>query len=227
MSPNNSTLKDGADKQTSGSVWDRQRLEHMFEILNTILLSVGALATAWCGYQSTRWGGVQASKYSEAGQLRVESTRASTTAGQQQTVDVLSFSNWLNAFAANKPELEIFYRQRFRPEFIPAFEAWLKTSPRQNPEAPASPFAMPEYRPEQSEKAARLEVESSRAAKEADAANEQSDAYVLLTVTLAAVLFFAGISQQLRWLPGRAVLASVAVIMCAWGLYRMASYPVQ
>jgi hypothetical protein len=137
------------------------------------------------------------------------------------------FAGWLNAFASGNTELEMFYRQRFRPEFMPAFEAWLKTNPRRNPAAPSSPFALPEYRLEQNEKAALLDEASTRAFKEAEVANEQSDAYVLQTVTLAAMLFFAGISQQVRWLPGRALMVLIGMLMCIWGIYKIATYQVE
>jgi hypothetical protein len=62
--------------------------------------------------------------------------------------------------------------------------------------------------------------------KEAEGANEQGDAYVLQTVTLAAMLFLAGISQQVRWLPSRALMVLIALLTCARGLYKIATYPV-
>ncbi len=227
MNTNDTTLKDAAAKATSGSVWTRQRLERLFDIIATVLLSIGALATSWAGYQSVRWGGVQAGKYSEASQLRVESTRTSTIAGQQQVIDVGLFTSWLNAYAVSNTDLVTFYRQRFRPEFKPAFENWIATRPKLNPNAPASPFVLPEYRLELNEKAARLDAESVKAFKEAETANELGDKYVLQTVILAAVLFFTGFSQQMKWLPGRAILLGAALLMLVFSLYRIMSYPVE
>jgi hypothetical protein len=228
MSTNETTVKNTSDAVVRpASLWARDRLDQMLDIFATVLLSIGAVATAWSGYQAARWSGVQASKYSEANKLRIESTRASTKVGQQQAIDVLLFANWLNAFVSGNTELEMFYRQRFRPEFMQAFEAWLKTSPRRNPAAPTSPFAMPEYHLEQNEKAAQLDEASARAFKEAEAANEQGDAYVLQTVTLAAMLFFVGISQQVRWLPGRALMVLIGVLMCIWGIYKIVTYQVE
>jgi hypothetical protein len=228
MSTNETTVKNTPDAVSrAASLWTRDRLDHILDIIATVLLSLGALATAWSGYQAARWSGVQASKYSEASKLRIESTRASTRAGQQQAIDVGLFTGWLNAFVSGNTELEMFYRQRLRPEFKPAFEAWLKTTPRRNPAAPSSPFAMPEYRLEQNEKADLLDEASTRAFKEAEVANQQSDAYVLQTVTLAAMLFFAGISQQVRWVRGRAVMVLIGMLMCVWGIYKISTYQVE
>ncbi len=221
-------MKETTDNtRISGTAWTRERLGHLFDIVVTILLSLGALATSWGGYQAARWGGVQASKYSEASQLRVESTRASTAAGQHQIIDVGMFANWLNAFAVKNTELESFYRQRFRPEFKPAFEAWLATKPRNNPDAPPSPFVMPEYRLELNEKSEKLDAASVKAFRDAEVANDQGDAYILQTVILAVVLFFAGISQQVKWFPGRALMLIIALLMCIFGVYNLARYPIE
>jgi hypothetical protein len=64
------------------------------------LLAIAALLAAWTGFQATKWGGVQANSYSQAGASRVESTRNSTLAGQQTTIDVISFTQWLQAAQA-------------------------------------------------------------------------------------------------------------------------------
>ena len=111
-----------------------ERMDRWTEIVSVFLLGLVTIATAWSGYQSARWGGVQSTRYSEASTLRVESTRASTLAGQQTQIDVALFSNWLNAYADENQALEEFYRERFRAEFAPAFEAWIATKPVQNPE---------------------------------------------------------------------------------------------
>jgi hypothetical protein len=49
---------------------------------------------------------------------------------------VATFTQWVDAYARNETQLADFYRQRFRPEFKPAVEAWIATRPLQNPQAP-------------------------------------------------------------------------------------------
>ena len=43
-------------------------------------------------------------------------------------------------------ELADFYFKRFREEFRPAVDAWVATRPLKNPNAPLTPFAMPQYK---------------------------------------------------------------------------------
>lgn len=201
-------------------------LDRWTEILSAILLGLVTMATAWSGYQSARWGGVQSTKYSEASALRVESTRASTLAWQQTQIDVALFTNWLNAYADGNQPLEEFYRERFRAEFLPAFQVWLATEPANNPEAPPSPFAMPEYQLAAAQESQDLEQQASETFDEGKAANQQSDDYILNAVILASVLFLAGIAPRFDWLPVRVVVIFVAIVFLGLGLYNIATYPV-
>ena len=56
--------------------------ERVLELVATIILAAATVGTAWSGYQAPRWSGVQAADYVTASGLRVESTRASSDAGQ-------------------------------------------------------------------------------------------------------------------------------------------------
>ena len=122
-----------------------ERRERRVELFATILLAVAAVATAWSTYQSTQWRGQQAVNTSKATAARIESSEAATRAGQLTQIDIATFVQWTDAHLAGNHELAEFYRRRFRPEFQPAFAAWIATAPFTNPDAPLSPFAMPEY----------------------------------------------------------------------------------
>jgi hypothetical protein len=174
------------------------RRQHLVELLSTILLAVAALATAWSTYQSTRWRGEQAVSTSKATAARIESSEAATHAGQLTQVDIATFVQWTDAHLTGDEELAAFYRRRFRPEFEPAFDAWIATEPFTNPDAPLTPFAMPEYRVSDSVRSSELNAQAGEHSSDAESANQRADNYVLAVVMLAAALFFAGISTKLR-----------------------------
>jgi len=207
------------------SRWDSW--EPLAEIIATVVLAFATLATAWSGYQSARWGGEQSTKYSQAGALRTESTRASTQAGQVTQIDIGLFTNWINAFANENDRLADFYEARFRPEFKPAFDAWLATDPRNNPDAPPTPFSMPEYNVSKTEEAEQLEQDASNTFEEGSAANQTSDNYILNTVILASVLFLAGVQTRIKSVPARMIIVILALLILALGLVNIASYPIQ
>lgn len=197
------------------------------ELIASILLALATVATAWSGYQSARWGGVQATDYAEASTKRIESTRASTRGGQQVQIDIGLFTNWVNAYAVDNQPLTDFYQERFRAEFIPAFDAWVATEPLKNPDAPSSPFAMPEYKVADLELADQLEAEASLKFKDAGDANQQSDDYVLNTVILASVLFFAGLANRFNSTPAKLVILLAAILMFSIGLFNLGTYPIE
>jgi hypothetical protein len=203
------------------------RYEPLAEVLAIIILAFATLATAWSGYQSARWSGVQAEDYSRASALRLESTRSSTAAGQLTQVDISLFANWINAYAVDDQDLMRFYQTRFRPEFIPAFEAWLATHPKNNPDAPLSPFAMPEYKVSKEAEAAALQIKAEQMFNAANDANEIADRYVLDTVILASVLFLAGLASQVKSLLMRSMVVVFAMLILFWGLYSIIILPIQ
>jgi hypothetical protein len=191
----------------------------------TIVMSVAALATSWAGYQASLWSGDQASHGGTATALRTHSTRIFTRAGQERIVDVQLFTSWLNAYATGDTTLAAFYEQRFRPEFKPAFRAWVASRPLRSPNAAPTPFTLPEYRVAADSVAQRLALAADRESSASQFANKMSDGYVLDAVILAMVMFFAtaaqrGFSPQLRL-----VSFVIALAMCAFGIYRLVTSP--
>ena len=174
------------------------RRQHLIELCATILLAVAAVATAWSTYQSTQWRGEQAVNTSKGTAARIESSEAATRAGQLTQIDIATFVQWTNAHLTGDAELAEFYRHRFRPEFEPAFDAWLATEPFTNPDAPLTPFAMPEYRVSESVRSSELNAQAGQHSDDAESANQRADNYVLAVVMLASALFFAGISTKLH-----------------------------
>jgi hypothetical protein len=137
------------------------------EAVATVILALAAVATAWSGYQASRWHGEQAIAFSRANAARVESTRASDLADSQTEIDVATFTQWVDAYARHQTQLAAFYRKRFRAEFQPAVAAWIASHPLKNADAPLTPFAMPSYRLAATAQAERLQVTADAAATEA------------------------------------------------------------
>ena len=177
-------------------------------VLHGTLFSFGVFFTpildefaAFSAYEAALFGTTMSLKLGQANTRRVLASRADAVAGQQTTIDVNLFTNWLNAYALGNEDLVTFYEERFRVEFIPAFQAWLATDPKNNPNAPKSPFSMPQYQLSKLLEAEQLDKEAAQLNDEAMLANDKRDGYALTTVLLASVLFFVGISQRVKWFP--------------------------
>jgi len=192
----------------------------------TVLLVVAALATSWSSYQATRWNGEQAAAAGRTNAIRILAARADGLARSQTQVDVATFIAWADADQRGETDLARFYEDRFRPEFEPAFEAWLATEPLTNPEAPPTPFAMDEYQVASKDEAEKLDAAAEKSAAEVRLDIQRSSNYVLTVVLYAVVLFFAGMSTRLqnprlRWVM---TIAGCAVLLAALGW--VATFPV-
>jgi len=167
------------------------------ELVATVLLAVATVATAWSGYQSTRWNGEQAKAAARANALRIESAKASGVANSQSGIDVATFTQWVNAYAQDQTKLAAFYLKRFRKEFRPAVTAWIASRPLKNPNAPLTPFAMPQYKLAAREESDQLDAQAGVYTAQAVRNLQRATNYVLGVVLFASALFFAGISTKL------------------------------
>lgn len=197
------------------------------EILAASILAFATIASAWSAYQATRWSGVQAIAFAEAGAARVESVRASDLADTELAIDVEYFAIWLDGVSRDEEVLTTFLEDRFRDEFSIAFEAWIATDPFVNQEAPHSPFEMDEYELEATRDAEEFRQEAEAATAAAVDANQTGDRYVLTTVLFASVLFFAGISTKFhgRWIKAALLLFGFAAFLV--GVIILSTFPIE
>jgi hypothetical protein len=196
------------------------------ELVATVLLAFAAVATAWSGYQATRWNGEQAKASSRTNALRIDAARAQGLAEAQKQVDVATFIQWVDAYAQSQTELTEFYEARFRPEFEPAFNAWLATNPLTNPDAPKTPFVMPQYELAAEVEAERLDAEAEVSAAQVRRNIQRSSNYVLGVVLFSVALFFAGTSTKLTNPRLRAVTVCVGCIVFLGTLVWIATSPI-
>ncbi len=227
------------DETTSPSFFGSDRIE----LFATIVLAIATVLTAWSAFQSGKWSGQQSINFSEAGAARTESTRFDTLGGQLVQIDVAMYIDWVSAYFQDTADGTIepvtdgvytptpgttsgFIYNRFRPEFVPAVEAWLATQPVTNPDAPPSPFAMPEYVIEERQEAIRLSQVADQKALDARTANQNGDNYVLTMVLFASVLFFAGVSSKLIKPRNRMIALGFGILLLLAGIIIESTLPI-
>ena len=196
------------------------------EVVATVLLSLAAVATAWSGYQATRWNGEQAKAASRTNAIRVEAARAQGLSEAQTQVDVATFVQWVDAYALEQTELADFYFKRFRAELKPAVDAWIATRPLQNPNAPLTPFAMPQYKLAAAAEAERLDAEAERSAATVNRNIQRASNYILGVVLFSVSLFFAGMGTKLGDVRLRTVTLALGCLIFLGALVWIATSPV-
>lgn len=196
------------------------------EVGATVLLAFAAVATAWSSYQANRWNGEQAKLAGTVNKTRLEAARASGLANAQQQVDVATFMQWVDSYARDETQLVTFYRERFRPEFKPAFEAWIATKPLVTEGAPQTPFAMPDYKLAARAEAALLDERAEELSAQVRRNIQRASNYVLCVVLFAVALFFAGMSTKLT-APGlRKTLLVVGCVLFFGTVIWIATFPI-
>jgi len=163
------------------------------ETLALVLLAVTAIMTAWCGFESSKWGGEMSVSFSRASTARIEAARQQGVANNARQQDLTIYSVYVQAEAAGDAKLARYVQVRFTEWFHVAFDAWVEAGRPTN-----APFAMPEYVPPGTKEAAAADQRADQLFAQAMVNNQHGDNYTLLTVLAALVLFFAAVSSRLK-----------------------------
>ena len=204
---------------------ETSHIHEILEIIEAIVLAIVACATAWSGYQAARWNSQQSELYGRSSKIRIQGEGFSVQSNQMRQYNAANVNEWLKAEVHGEKNLADLFERRFLPGFLPAFEAWKKTDPLHNPNAPAGPTLMPEYRDDAEAEFKRLDHEATELFEQGTKAREQGDEYVRVTVTLATVLLLTAISQRFRNHRIRLALVVLAGALLCIPLWRLFVLP--
>ena len=189
----------------------------LFEPLVLALLSLATVGTAWCSFQAAAWGGAAQGAMNQSTSLSRQAAKNELQASQMALLDILLFSQYINAQASSNETLAHFYAERFRGEAKTAFEAWMAAQSNKNSNAPPHPFVTNLYQPRVLAQARVAEDESERFWKKAGEAGSISRMYILITVLFACTLFCGGTASKFdhRWARRGALFLGLAALVFA------------
>lgn len=213
-------MSDGAAEAPVEGPSDASRRDWR-EVVTVLVLAVTAVLTAWCGFQSSKWGGAMSIAFSQASSARIQAADAMSQARDARGFDLAIYTEYVNAVATDQTRLADYVKERFTPEFSVAFADW-----DSHGRALSSPFKEPSYQPPGQAEAQRLSSRADAKFQEALDNNQQGDDYSVLTVLFALVLFFTAMSGRdfPRW-AGLAFLGTAASLGAA-GIAILSRYPV-
>jgi hypothetical protein len=209
----------------SGADQPHGRRDRLLSITEAALLSIVALIAAWSGYAAAKWSTESRLGLAEASTARTEANRANLDAIELRNFDSSTFEAWFAAYTAGEARAMALAERRFRPGFRVAFEAWRKTRPETNPDAPRGPTYMPQYREPGLAQGRALDEQADEAFAAGAKAGETSDKYVRTTVFLASVLFLVGISTQFPVRGGRYALLGLGAVLLVVSLVQLLQLP--
>ena len=194
---------------------------HLRETIVILVLSVTAVLTAWCGFESSKWSGEMSVAFSEASSSRIEAARQSGIANAGLQADLTIWGVYVQARAQGDTALATYVEKRFTDHFLVAFRAWIAQGEPTN-----GPFKMKEYVPPGTTEAAAADQRADRRFADALVYNERGDNYALLTVLFALVLFFAAASTRLVRPNAQRILLGVAIIFLIAATVILATFPI-
>jgi hypothetical protein len=197
----------------------------LFEPVALVLLSLATVGTAWCSFQAAVWGGVSQRTMNLSAVSGRRAAADQLQNSQMGVLDVILFSEYVNARASSNETLARFYAERFRGEAKTAFEAWIATRPFENHDAPAHPFVTNLYHPYLLENSRAAEAESQRQWQEAGNAGRNSRSYVLITV--ASALFCGGTASKFEALWIRRAVLALGLSAFVFAAARLLLLPIQ
>jgi len=198
-----------------------------FELLALLFLSLATVGTAWCSFQAAVWGAVSQRTMNMSAAASRGAAVDQLHAYQMALVDVLLFSQHMNARGTSNETLARFYADRFRGEAKTAFEAWMATQPFENPNAPPHPFVTNLYKPRLLDEAQREETKSQQLWLQAGEAGRTGRSYVMITVLLASALFCAGTAPRFDILWIRRTVLALGLGAVVFAAARLLSLPIK
>lgn len=201
--------------------WDRRS-----NMLAVVLMALATLGSSWSAYQSSLWNGIQIFHLNDAAKLSRDADEKTTVAGQQRGLDTALFVLCARDFFEGKRLQVEFILRRMRPDFRQAVEAWMATEPRTNPDAPSTPFAMPQYHQWLADEARELEKRSGEVYSQARYANSASDTYTLIGVLYTSALFLAGLISAFDQKQVRRILLALSFSILVLAMTIMGGQPV-
>lgn len=216
---------------TTESWWDRRA-----DLAVAFLLATVTVLLAWSGFQASKWSGVQAINFSDAGRARVDSNALNSAGASQVSNDTGIFVSWLEAAqpafeAGGGPEgvttgegLAPFLYQNFPDRLRVAVDDWIAQGATQTG---ALPQELDSYVVDTLVRAGELREEAAAFSAEARENNQQSDVYVLATVVFAGALFLAGISQKMASERSQQFVFGFALIVAIVGAVIVFTQPIE
>ena len=208
--------------RASGEAKGRDRL---ITITEALLLAVVAVLAAWSGFAAAKWSTYGSLQLAKASAARVEANRADFEGFALRNFDSSTFEAWFTAYVAGNKNAMRVAEMRFRPNFLVAFNAWVKTDPFTNPHAPKGPTYMPEYIQPELAQANALDARANNYYSAGEQAGTTADNYVRTTVYLATVLFLVGISGHFRVRSARLGLIGVGAVILAFSCVLLITAP--
>lgn len=192
--------------------------DRFVDVASVALISLAAVLTAACTYQSALWATQRTQLFNEANSHRLEAATAAGRSNAIEAIDVGLFVQYIAAEKNGNASLGRFLLAHLRPAMRPAMHAWLAMPEDARPN---SPFDLPEYRLATDVAAARETARAEEIFTQAQRAGDESDQFVRVTLTFATVSFLAAMSTKFAY-PNHLIMIVVSALLFLYAAAHLA-----
>lgn len=228
---NSSNVEKESSKEVNEirSALDAHRIEKIrndrHEIIVAILLSFATLASAWCSYQADYWDDMERVLVVESIVLDEDANKLLLESNQLKSAHLIVVSAFIDHYL-KKDTLYCSYILAHADTILkPALEEWVKRRPKIVPEIP-NPLQLSAYGNDPQSQFQEIKSASLVKKTESENANKVADRYLLLTVMLALVLFFSGISGTMNVRVAQILSLVISVIVLLVSIVVIVNLPI-
>lgn len=202
----------GSPRRLLQELLDREQRRGTLEYVFAAVLSVATLASAWCGYQLQRWGGLQGDARTALEDAQREAAEMTIQGLQLRTHDGIVLLEYWRLMRSADERAATGLRAHMRPALQAALDASVADGVLKDP-ARRGPMERPEYVLEVETKARQLRESSDLLREQARQASDIGGRYVVVTLMLGVVLFFGGIAGSFTRPRVRTVMAVCSIAL--------------
>ena len=213
---------------------EKRSKEQIIEVIVAVLLGVTALATAWASWIGSLHGGVQATSYTTSNNLAAEGNAMYNEASQSLMQDMILWNQISDTrieytFAQEKNDTDAMEKLDWKLEQLlndncseEMYQAILWADEQ---EEYATPFDKEGFIDSYYADSYAVLDESSEYLEKGKTANQNGDAFGLVSVIYSVVLFLLGIVGTFKNLPNRYAVLAVAVVGLLFATIYMFTLP--
>lgn len=206
-----------------GKIVEADQSKHdLRDIATVFILSLVTVLTAWCGYESARWGSEMSIASSQTSALRGQASDAAGEARDWRAFDLAVYISWVEASGRGDTKLADYGKQRFSPWLRKSFAKWQADGRKE-----ASPLSHVSYVPPGAKEAARLTARAEARFNKGLDSGTKGDHYSLLTVLFAMALFFVALSERGRTEWASRALLTLGAIVAITGVVLLVTFPIK
>lgn len=189
----------------------KQRKKRWLDNATAIILSLASVISAWFSFQSSQWNGKQTFYLDDEIIAHNKRLQKELTAAQRRAGDANFIIAFISAESNGNEEIVKQLKAWMPPHLKKAYDSWKLIDTVKDNAKHFSPLNMIEYVVPESVESIQFAEEAAKFKKLANMADDYSNSYLRLSIIVAMILFFTGLSGVTESYHIQRILLAISV----------------